>query len=141
MNQNMNTSLNQLNSTCINSLNNDSMDISLNNLSPSSKHSIFDDICDTTQLPRNSLNLALSTRFKEEIQKINQDKLSIYNHTDAFNTDHSIKLLKILNSQRENESMCDYEIIVNEESFYCHKCILIAMSDFFSVMLNGNLKI
>ncbi len=64
--------------------------------------------------------------------------MSCYKQRDIFKTDHSIKLLQILNSQRNDESLCDYEIRINEESLFCHKCVLIAMSDFFSVMLTGN---
>jgi hypothetical protein len=54
--------------------------------------------------------------------------------------DHSNKLLMRLDSMRNNESMCDYEIKCNGESFLCHKFVLIAMSDFFKAMLTGNTK-
>jgi hypothetical protein len=54
-----------------------------------------------------------------------------------YKADHSNKLLMRLDSMRNNESMCDYEIKCNGESFLCHKCILIAMSDFFKAMLTG----
>ena len=65
--------------------------------------------------------------------KIEHDLLKFDKHTDIFNTDHSKKLLKILNSQRENESLCDYEIKVYNESFHCHKCVLIVNIYFFTV--------
>lgn len=54
--------------------------------------------------------------------------------------EHSKNLLKILNSMRDDESLCDYEIRVNGKSFYCHKFILIAASDFFKAMLTGCMK-
>jgi kelch-like protein 9/13 len=54
--------------------------------------------------------------------------------------DYSSNLLKQLNSMRNDRSLCDYEIRVNGESFSCHKCILIAISDFFRLMLTTNMK-
>ena len=50
---------------------------------------------------------------------------------------HAVGLLKVLNQMRKTESLCDYEIIVNGESFHCHKVVLASTSDFFSIMLNG----
>jgi hypothetical protein len=60
--------------------------------------------------------------------------------TESFKSDHSSHLLRILDSMRGDKSLCDYEIRVNGESFFCHKCILIAMSDFFRAMLTGSMK-
>jgi hypothetical protein len=59
---------------------------------------------------------------------------------ESFKNDHSSNLLKILDSMRGDRSLCDYEIRVNGESFSCHKCILIAMSDFFRAMLTGSMR-
>ena len=55
-----------------------------------------------------------------------------------YKVDHSNKLLIRLDSMRNDETMCDYEIKCNGESFFCHKFVLIAMSDFFKAMLTGN---
>lgn len=54
--------------------------------------------------------------------------------------DYSNKLLGILNSMRDNSTLCDYEIRINDESIACHKFMLIAMSDFFRVMLTGSMR-
>ena len=90
-----------------------------------------------TSLPSSSPSvLSAATSTLAYIEK-KEEILSCCNRRDIFKTDHSIKLLNILNNQRNEKSMCDYEIRINGESLYCHKCVLIAMSDFFSVMLTG----
>jgi hypothetical protein len=58
----------------------------------------------------------------------------------SFKSDHSSNLLKMLDKMRSDKLLCDYEIRVNGKSFFCHKCILIAMSDFFRAMLTGSMK-
>jgi hypothetical protein len=50
---------------------------------------------------------------------------------------YALTLLSKLNSMRDDQSLCDYEIHVNNHRFNVHKCILIAVSDFFKVMLTG----
>lgn len=65
-------------------------------------------------------------------RKMNENNLKEFNS----NENHSLMLLKKLNTMRTNEhELCDYEIRVNGESFYCHRCVLIAASDFFKAML------
>jgi len=54
-------------------------------------------------------------------------------------TSCSVKLLKTLNAMRKDKSLCDFEIKCENDSFYCHKCLLIAMSDYFKVMLTGSM--
>lgn len=54
--------------------------------------------------------------------------------------EYSNGLLKRLNSMRDDQSLCDYEIRVNGQTFHCHKFILIAMSDFFRLMLTGSMR-
>ena len=63
---------------------------------------------------------------------------SLHNSNSEY--EHSFNLLKSLNLMRDNKSLCDYEIQVNGKSFYCHKFVLIAMSDFFKAMLTGTMK-
>ena len=53
---------------------------------------------------------------------------------------HAGLVMDLMNRQRSDPSLCDYEIRVCERSFYCHKCILIGLSDFFKVMLTGSMK-
>lgn len=53
---------------------------------------------------------------------------------------HSAFVLDLINRQRNDPALCDYEIRVNERSFHCHKCILIGLSEFFKVMLTGTMK-
>ena len=96
----------------------------------------FNELCHSPSMLPNSAS-AVSLGPSENSTKNEQDMLLCYNQADLFKKDHSSKLLKILNSQRNDKSLCDYEIRVNGESFYCHKCVLISMSDFFNVMLTG----
>jgi len=51
---------------------------------------------------------------------------------------HASHMLKLLNSQRVEPSLCDYQIHLNGRTFYCHKCVLIAVSDFFRAMLTSS---
>ena len=53
---------------------------------------------------------------------------------------HAWHILDMLNKQRNEPDLCDYEIHVNERVFYCHKCVLIGVSDFFKAMLTGSMK-
>lgn len=71
---------------------------------------------------------------------VDEETRASYNRNDFFKTDHSNKLLNILDKQRNDESLCDYEIRCNGKSFFCHKCVLIAMSDFFKAMFLSSMK-
>ena len=53
---------------------------------------------------------------------------------------HAKKILHLLNSQRSDPNLCDYEVIVDGQVFNCHKCILIGISEFFRIMLTGTMK-
>jgi hypothetical protein len=50
---------------------------------------------------------------------------------------YAFKLLSKLSSMRDDQSLCDYQIRVNNYCFNVHKCLLIAVSDFFKAMLTG----
>lgn len=67
----------------------------------------------------------------------NSDMSTLDNNTAHH---HAIHLLKLLNSQRNDPSLCDYEIGVDGEIFTCHKCVLIGLSEFFKIMLTGTMK-
>lgn len=54
--------------------------------------------------------------------------------------EHASKMMGILNSMRKTPNLCDYEIRVNGEVIPCHKNLLMAVSDFFRVMLTGSMK-
>lgn len=53
---------------------------------------------------------------------------------------HALNILEMLNKQRSDPDLCDYEVHVNERIFFCHKCVLIGVSDFFKAMLTGSMK-
>jgi hypothetical protein len=57
-----------------------------------------------------------------------------------FMSSCSVKLLKTLNSMRNDKALCDFEIKCENDSFYCHKCLLIATSDYFRVLLTGPMQ-
>ncbi len=64
-----------------------------------------------------------------------------------FSTDDGViasgyakKILHLLNSQRNDPSLCDYEVIVDGQTFNCHKCVLISISEFFRIMLTSSMK-
>ena len=68
-----------------------------------------------------------------------EENLVYQENEHLVKTDHSSSLLKKLNLMRDDENLCDYEIRINGKLFYCHKCLLIATSDFFKAMLTGKL--
>lgn len=81
---------------------------------------------------KNVLDLfKLSKNIQDDEQDIEDSDSAHVRFNDIYKTDHSIKLLSSLNNMRNDESLCDYEIRVNGKSFFCHKFLLIAMSDFF----------
>ncbi len=44
-----------------------------------------------------------------------------------------------LNTLRLSKSMYDITLVVDGEEFYCHKCVLASLSDYFNVMFNTEL--
>ena len=50
---------------------------------------------------------------------------------------YSGKLMGKFNLMRNDPTLCDYEIRCNGRVFNAHKNVLIAVSDFFKVMLTG----
>ena len=68
-------------------------------------------------------------------------KLDALSSTSNYvSKNYSSNLLDLLNSQRGDRSLCDYEIRVENASFYCHKCVLVGISDFFRAMLSSQMK-
>lgn len=52
-------------------------------------------------------------------------------------SNYAVKLLEKFSLMREQPELCDFRIDINEKKFYCHKFLLIATSDYFKVMFNG----
>lgn len=50
---------------------------------------------------------------------------------------YATKLLQTLSSMRRSPDLCDFRLDVNTKQFYCHKFLLIATSDYFRAMFNG----
>ena len=38
---------------------------------------------------------------------------------------------------REKPELCDFRIDINNQQLFCHRFLLIAVSDYFRAMLNG----
>ncbi|CAF0832223.1 unnamed protein product [Adineta steineri] len=54
-------------------------------------------------------------------------------------SNYAIKLLEKFSLMREKPELCDFCIHINSKRLYCHKFLLIAMSDYFKAMFNGNM--
>ena len=79
---------------------------------------------------------------KQQQQQQQQLAMSIDSlpQTNAiYKSDYSRQLLNKLNEMRNDSKLCDYEIRCNGQLFNAHKCVLIAVSDFFKAMLTGTL--
>lgn len=50
-----------------------------------------------------------------------------------------VNVLKGLNELRLEKSLCDIVLKVKNEEFYCHKCVLAAISSYFRAMFNSNM--
>lgn len=57
-------------------------------------------------------------------------------YIDSKNPDN---VLKGLNELRLEKSLCDIVLKVKEEEFYCHKCVLASISNYFRAMFNSNM--
>ncbi|CAF3488082.1 unnamed protein product [Rotaria sp. Silwood1] len=55
--------------------------------------------------------------------------------TNAFN--YATKLLEKVSSLRDKPELCDFRIDINDKHLYCHKFLLIAISDYFKAMFSG----
>jgi len=97
-----------------------------------SKHQPMTPNCSSSRLQSDYDKMEHSYSLRRNLTKTTNDY--------DMNSEHSKLLLQTLNEMRDNESLCDYEIRVNGQSFYCHKCLLIAMSDFFKAMLTCSMK-
>ena len=53
-------------------------------------------------------------------------------------SNYAAKLLQQLSSMRDEPELCDFRIDINEKRLFCHKFILIAISDYFKAMFNGS---
>ncbi|CAF1232536.1 unnamed protein product [Rotaria sp. Silwood1] len=58
--------------------------------------------------------------------------------TNAFN--YATKLLEKVSSLRDKPELCDFRIDINDKHLYCHKFLLIAISDYFKAMFSGNMS-
>ena len=58
--------------------------------------------------------------------------------TNASN--YAIKLLEKFSFMRDKPELCDFRIDINDKHLFCHKFLLIATSDYFKVMFNGNMS-
>ncbi|MBN3309532.1 KBTB3 protein, partial [Amia calva] len=54
--------------------------------------------------------------------------------------DHGQQILGVLQSFREKNAFFDFRILVKEETFPCHRCVLAACSDFFRAMFEVNMR-
>ena len=59
-------------------------------------------------------------------------------YSPALPSNYAIKLLEKLSSMRSQPDLCDFRIDVNSQQFFCHKFLLIAISDYFKAMFNGS---
>jgi kelch-like protein 22 len=52
-------------------------------------------------------------------------------------SNYATKLLQTVSSMREKPELCDFRIDINTKHLFCHRFLLIAVSDYFRAMLNG----
>ncbi|UJR35922.1 hypothetical protein I4U23_028664 [Adineta vaga] len=55
-------------------------------------------------------------------------------------SNYARNLLAKLSSMRDNIESCDFRIDVNDKQFRCHKFLLVATSDYFKAMFNGDMS-
>lgn len=58
----------------------------------------------------------------------------------SMSNNYAVKLLEKLSHMRTNSDQCDFRIDINDKQFYCHRFLLIATSDYFKVLFNGNMS-
>ncbi|CAF0908695.1 unnamed protein product [Adineta ricciae] len=54
-------------------------------------------------------------------------------------SNYATKLLEKFSAMRNKPELCDFRIDVNNKQFRCHKFLLMATSDYFKTMFNGNM--
>ncbi|CAF1135418.1 unnamed protein product [Adineta steineri] len=81
----------------------------------------------------------------EQYHNFDNDSLSFENNTltrtsPTRTSNYAKNLLAKLSLMRRNVELCDFRIDVNNKSFLCHKFLLIATSDYFKAMFNGDMS-
>ncbi|CAF0730395.1 unnamed protein product [Rotaria sordida] len=81
----------------------------------------------------------------EQYRIFNNDMLLFENATSArtsLNTisNYAKNILDKLSLMRDKVELCDFRININNKQFLCHKFLLIATSDYFKAMFNGNMN-
>lgn len=68
---------------------------------------------------------------------VDDDIIMIPRESDSA-SNYGLRLLRKLSLMRHRAELCDFRIDINKKHFYCHKFLLIAVSDYFNAMFNGN---
>ena len=54
--------------------------------------------------------------------------------------EHALKVLSSMENMRSRNFICDFEVKVENGSFYLHRAILAASSGYFEALFSGNMK-
>lgn len=91
------------------------------------------------------LSLSLYFRSKENVRSMNCSDDDLLNFDDATSARTSLAsrskyaqhCLSQLAVMRQQNNRCDLSIEINKKQIFCHKFLLIAVSDYFKAMFDG----